>query len=204
MAKPTCSIPECARVPWARGFCGNHYVQHMAKTKPACSIPGCSNPVRSRDLCNIHYNYQLRHGIIKKFPQLTAVERFMAKVNITDDHWLWTAALQKGYGVFDSDEWPTREANRISYMIHVGNIPEGFEIDHLCRTPACVNPAHLEPVTHAENMRRVRLAKTHCIHGHEYNEQNTYWHRSQRFCRTCQREGQRKRALELKQKNQNT
>lgn len=112
--------------------------------------------------------------------------------------WLWTSALnRKGYGKFD-DETRNLLAHRFSYEMHRGPIPAGLEIDHKCRVRCCVNPDHLEPVTHEENVRRggcvaaltkhraVQRAKTHCPHGHEYDEANTYLTRSgTRGCRRC-------------------
>ena len=67
-------------------------------------------------------------------------------------------------------------------------VPEGLELDHLCRVRACVNPDHLEPVTRAENQRRRRLS--HCGRGHEMSGDNVYIKPSTgyRCCRTCNRE----------------
>lgn len=81
-------------------------------------------------------------------------------------------------------------AHRIIYMLLVGPIPEGLDLDHLCRNRGCVNPDHLEPVTRRENISRGFWgARTHCVHGHEYTEANTYrvpvsGHRQ---CRICNR-----------------
>ena len=80
-----------------------------------------------------------------------------------------------------------------------GPIPEGLELDHLCRVPACVNPLHLEAVTHAENMARgirfdvgaAQRAVTHCPKGHPYSEANTYRYAGERACRACVRDRKR-------------
>lgn len=108
--------------------------------------------------------------------------------------WLWTAYANKcEYGVF---RWNHRSvlAHRVAYESLVCAVPEGLELDHLCRVRCCVNPDHLEPVTHAENVRRgeavaasiARLrAITHCPRGHEYTEENTILWRGNRKCRKC-------------------
>ena len=78
-------------------------------------------------------------------------------------------------------------AHRASYEITKGTIPDGMELDHLCRNTLCVNPDHLEAVTHQVNCARGKKAQqTHCLRGHEYTEANTYRHKSGgRYCRTC-------------------
>lgn len=79
--------------------------------------------------------------------------------------WIWQRSLDRaGYGVFGR---PSRyDPGRRVYLAHrwvyeemIGPIPEGLELDHLCRVPACVNPDHLEPVTRAENVQRGAVAK---------------------------------------------
>lgn len=113
--------------------------------------------------------------------------------------WLWAASLNHyGYGQFSLSGRP-QAAHRISYEMLVSAIPAGLELDHLCRDHACVNPSHLEPVTHAENMRRGRsgahqLAKTHCPHGHPYQGENLCVdRRGFRQCRACNQARERLR-----------
>jgi len=123
--------------------------------------------------------------------------RFWSKVNKTDDCWLWTAgAISTGYGFFSPFVGKRILAHRWSYEQLVGPIPEGLVIDHLCRVRRCVNPAHLEPVTDAENRRRGASyglqngMRTTCIHGHEFTPENTYYSPSReghRQCRECRR-----------------
>ncbi|MGW9587451.1 HNH endonuclease signature motif containing protein [Microbacterium sp. NPDC055455] len=80
--------------------------------------------------------------------------------------WNWNLSRkQDGYGLCwrRIPGWPDRVApmaHRFSYMVFVGPIPEGMQLDHLCRNRGCVNPAHLEPVTALENSLRGRLART--------------------------------------------
>ncbi|MFF1336357.1 HNH endonuclease signature motif containing protein [Streptomyces sp. NPDC058290] len=83
-------------------------------------------------------------------------------------------------------------AHRWAYRDSRGDIPDGLELDHLCRHPACVRPDHLDPVTHAENVRRGRAGinsavKTHCPAGHAFDEANTRVRNGKRECRACGR-----------------
>jgi hypothetical protein len=141
---------------------------------------------------------------------LTNEERFWAKVNHrgTDECWPWTGARdERGYGVFicraENGE-PQRRvgAHRLAYEWSVGPIAEGLTIDHLCRDPSCCNPAHLEPVTIGENIRRARAATnaSHCPKGHEFTPENTYRKASHsgRICKTCNRKSDRERQREYR------
>lgn len=119
--------------------------------------------------------------------------RFWAKIAPEPNGgcWLWLASLDRGgYGKFRLGQ-RMRVAHRVAYEALAGDVPLGSELDHLCRTPSCVNPAHLEPVTHTENMRRspivARAGKETCRNGHPYGEANTYVFRGFRYCRACNR-----------------
>jgi len=75
--------------------------------------------------------------------------------------WLWTASVKpSGYGQFAVTEHQIRGAHQFSYRIEVGPVPDGLQLDHLCRVRHCVRPTHLEPVTAAENVRRAVEART--------------------------------------------
>lgn len=125
------------------------------------------------------------------------IPRFMAKVEQTDTCWLWKAWVEKnGYGRFWLDG-RQHGAHRIAYELFKGPIPDGLEIDHLCRVKHCVNPEHLEPVTTAENIRRMTRHRTpyqslrrECPNGHPY-EENTATRTEGRRCLTCKQEANR-------------
>lgn len=132
-------------------------------------------------------------------------QRFWAKVRINAETgcWEWVALVDhNGYGRFRVPAPQSRFAHRVSYTALVGPVPEGLEIDHLCRVRHCVNPAHLEAVTRsvnvrrgvaAEGARRLAAARTHCPRGHEYAGDNLYVTASgHRSCNECRRARQRR------------
>lgn len=130
-------------------------------------------------------------------PARSFVRRMVAKMQIGDGCWLWTGAKNNmGYGQL-WDGTRVQYAHRLVYQLLSGPIPEGRELDHLCRTPSCVRPDHLEPVTHRENVVRgtslpaQRAHLTHCKYGHPFDADNTQVRRDgdriRRACRECMR-----------------
>ena len=129
-----------------------------------------------------------------KYIRGDSVRRLWSKVDKSGDCWIWTGSVTSGgYG---SLLWNgrARQAHQVVYELLVGPIPDGLELDHLCRVRHCVNPSHLEPVTRRENVRRgvspvaVNARKTHCKRGHEFTLENTYARPDgARVCITCRR-----------------
>jgi hypothetical protein len=133
------------------------------------------------------------------------IDRFMRRVDRDSSGcWLWAGPIsERGYGYVSTGSRRTRNkgykrAHRIAYLLFVGPIPDGLQLDHLCRVRHCVNPGHLEPVTREENQRRGLSGNltTHCPHGHGYTPENTRISRSgRRNCRACQRIRKKNRRL---------
>jgi hypothetical protein len=115
-----------------------------------------------------------------------------------EECWEWTGGFySNGYGHFYHN-YQHIMAHHAVYELYKGCVPVGLELDHSCYNPKCVNPNHLEPVTHEVNVQRAvavgrgagafQAAKTHCPKGHEYTEENTYRHKSgkrERHCKIC-------------------
>lgn len=126
--------------------------------------------------------------------------------------WLWTSSLQyNGYGKIGIHGRSPALAHRVSYELVNGPLPAGAHLDHVCHNGSgctlgdscphrrCVNPAHLEPASARENVRRGesqaahQARQTHCVHGHEFTPENTRWHKGHRNCRACEKREDRER-----------
>lgn len=138
--------------------------------------------------------------------EITAFEQFkdelIAKMDAntlkTETCWLWLGGSSEGYGRI-SFKRDGRAFNflthRVAWALIHGRMPDQY-IDHLCRNPSCVNPAHLENVSNKENVLRgigktaVNSRKTHCRNGHEFTPENTYLvpKRNTRHCKQCRNE----------------
>lgn len=140
---------------------------------------------------------------------MTAViDRMATKYQVNNETgcWDWTASKSHfGYGrirLTENGRSVVRYAHRVMYELIKGHVAAGLDLDHLCRNPSCINPAHLEPVTRQVNVirginpqlsRDRKLSRTTCQHGHPYTPENTYIHPDLGFrkCRTCGREQHR-------------
>jgi hypothetical protein len=120
------------------------------------------------------------------FKALPDEQRFALTWEIAEGGcWQWVGSRKTvGYGQirFRGSNW---NAHRVAYTLHVGPIPADMALDHLCLNKCCVNPAHLEPVTNAENTRRYGETVTECPKGHAYTPENTIKKGGRKNCRTC-------------------
>lgn len=197
------------------------------RPKRTCDFDGCPDtdeepcqrPHWARGYCTLHYGRLMRTGSVC-LHRPSAEERFWAKVNkdgplpkwapFLGPCWVWNDRPLE-YGELRLSKSLSPAAHRFSYELNVGPIPEGLQIDHLCRVPGCVRPDHLEAVPQKENILRGQgwhadqARKTHCKYGHPFDEVNTYWTKEgHRFCRACARRRQRERNRRLRLARQQT
>lgn len=162
MDKYLCIMPGCVESPWARGWCKQHYARWNKTGSPM----GSNRPK-------------------------TRSEALLARVNTSEEHWMWTGTVLEGYGIFNWKD-SKMKAHRAVYELLEGPIPDGLELDHLCEITLCVRPSHLEAVTHRVNVLRGQsppaknLRKTHCERGHLYTPETAYERPGGgRRCRIC-------------------
>ncbi|GAA3948107.1 HNH endonuclease signature motif containing protein [Microbacterium soli] len=171
MSTKSCAVDGCRLAYRSGGFCWKHLAEahangsvvrdlRFSENRPelepvACGVEGCESPAkyRKKRLCNAHYLRIWNHGDTALPAPLTLAERLDEGIASRDGCWLWGGPISTaGYGRIGSEY-----AHRISHEVYIGPIPDGYQVDHLCFVRRCVNPAHLEAVTQAENLRRERL-----------------------------------------------
>lgn len=137
----------------------------------------------------------------------TVEEKLKLNHVIEGECWRWTGAhMRKGYGQL----WAagkTMSVHRLAYELWVGPLSPDLDIDHLCCVRDCINPAHLDAVTHRTNLQRRGERRTHCPQGHALVPENIKWTKSRgnraRTCRRCFNDKRRRRRAELREGSRN-
>jgi len=205
-----CKIEGCEKQRFRREMCSMHYSRLQrygdleAVHKPgeprslgACSVGGCGRSAVARDLCGKHYQRWKKSGdplIVKLDRNRTDQERFWSFVNKEGPEpacrpglgscWLWTGGTSDGYGMF-SMGGRNVHAHIVSFTWARGEIPAGWERDHLCRVRHCVRPEHMEAVPHQVNVQRGVSPWAACEHGSSGSFDRS---RGGRICEQCAQE----------------
>lgn len=125
-----------------------------------CEFEGCEAERVSRTYCPGHH-WQVKNGRnLTPIARMDSAQRFWSYVTKSEGCWQWLGPInQDGYGRF-SVKGKKVFAYRFAYQLLVGPIPEGYELDHSCRTRSCTNPAHLKVATRKENVENVDVQRT--------------------------------------------
>jgi hypothetical protein len=219
MTDQTCAVTDCSKPVNASGYCKAHYYRwnrygdplgkaaprapKPPKVREACTVHGCELPQYAHGWCENHYARQRRHGGLHdaRAQRSDPVARFWSQVNKTDTCWLWTGGLNNGgYGRYSTGDGSIGP-HVYAVLLDGREVPDGMEVDHLCRVRHCVRPDHLDVVTHTTNVRRSlphRAQLPTCRNGHELTLDNVMPSQGKRACRICVKAAQRRYRQKLK------
>lgn len=171
-----CSMDNCGNPAFCKGLCQSHYRQSF----PPCAFDGCSKPRKSHGYCVTHAQRLSRHGDVHSTQVIVGddTKRFLSKIRKKSTCWEWIGSIsQSGYGRFAQDG-KNKEAHRVSYELHKGAIPDGYQIDHICHNTLCVNPRHLRiatPKQNVENYSGLRKTNKSGIRGVHWSRRHNKW-----------------------------
>lgn len=210
-----CIVEGCDRIKDIRDWCSKHYVHLRShglievKGGGVCSVGDCGSAVYAKGMCRLHRDRVKATGS-PDAPEL--IDNLSNYWIVETGCWIWLGNVgTNGYGRTSTAVHGATSAHRAMFIEHNGALPRGVILDHLCRQPTCVNPDHLDPVSHRENIARGasswKLTET-CRSGrHDItNPENVYTHpggatAGKRQCRPCRLESQR-RARAKRKNNQ--